>query len=396
MSTPRVLFVDDEPRILDGLRRSLRGRRGDWDMEFAVGAAEALELLAAAPYDVVVSDMRMPGMDGAELLTEISRIYPATARVVLSGHIEEDAIVQVAMAGHRFLTKPSDPESLTGVIDQLLLRTSGSHPGPARRIAGAIRSIPVLPGHADGIAALLSPDANLDAAVSAATHDIGLAAKLLQLSNSRFFGARPRNYSIEAIVHAMGVPMIQAVAQASGRSWSPPGWYPDAAPVLETTWCHACATARLVERLASPANRPQAQAAALLQDAGRLICLARADGEPAAAIDLDADTRDDVPFRDVAVELLHLWGVQPPIVGAVAHRDAPHRPDPSGLGVAGAVRAAHLLIAQAENGPGPDDQELALLLAHPQLQAQAVDWRKAAEEAVRQAEPSACGAGRAR
>ncbi|MFI7600089.1 response regulator [Actinoplanes sp. NPDC049681] len=392
MSTARVLFVDDEPRILDGLRRSLRGRRGEWDMEFAVGGAQALEVLAAAPYDVVVSDMRMPGMDGAQLLTEISKTWPGTARVVLSGHIEEEAIVQVAMAGHRFLTKPSDPESLTGVIEQLLLRTSGSHPGPARRIAGAIRSVPVLPGHADGIAALLSPGATVEAAVCAATHDIGLAAKLLQLSNSRFFGARPRNYSLEAIVHAMGVPMIQAVAEAGDRSWSPPGWYPDTAPVLEATWCHARATARLVERVASPANRPQAQAAALLQDVGLVICLAHTDGEAAATVDLEAGTRDGVPFRDAAVELLHLWGVQPPIIAAVAHRDTPHRPDPTGLGVAGAVRTAHLLVAQVEHGSGPDDQELALLLAHPQLQAQGVDWRQAAEEAVRQAEPSACGA----
>ncbi|MEV4639851.1 response regulator [Actinoplanes sp. NPDC049548] len=392
MSTPRVLFVDDEPRILDGLRRSLRGRRGEWDMEFANGGAEALERLAATPCDVVVSDMRMPGMDGAQLLTEVSRSHPGTARVVLSGHIEEEAIVQVAMAGHRFLTKPSDAETLTAVVDQLLLHTSAAHPATARRIAGAVRSIPVLPGHADGIDALLAPDANLDTAVSTATRDIGLAAKLLQLSSSRFFGARPRNYSIEAIVHAMGVTMIQAVADA-GSSWSPPGWYPGAAPVLAATWCHARATARLAERLASPANRPHAQAAALLQDVGRLICLAREDGEP-AAVDLENGTRDGVPFRDAGVELLHLWGVPAPIIGAVAQRDTPHRPEPSGLGVAGAVRTAHLLVTQAENAPGADEQELALLLAHPQLQAQTVDWRQAAEDAVRQAEPSACGAGR--
>ncbi|MGA5298314.1 response regulator [Nucisporomicrobium flavum] len=390
MSRPRVLFVDDEPRILDGLRRSLRARRHDWDMEFATSGAQALEMLAAAAYDVIVSDMRMPGMDGAELLTEAGRAYPGLARVVLSGHIEPEAIVQVAMAGHRFLTKPSDADSLTAVVDQLLLRTSSPDPAHARRLAGAVRSIPDLPGHAGAVAALRAPDATVETAAHAAVEDIGLAAKLLQLSTSRFFGGRPRNYSIGSIVRAMGVPMVQAVAEAGHRSWSPAGWYPGSEPLLEAVWRHARATARLVEQVASPANRPHAEAAALLQDVGHLICLAGAAGP----VDLAAGTRDGVPFRDVAVELLHLWGVPAPIAVAVAQRDTPHRPDPAGLGVAGAVRAAHLLVTRAESGSltGPQQEELALLLAHPQLQAQPVDWHRAAEEAAAQAEPTACGA----
>ncbi|MEV4702943.1 response regulator [Actinoplanes sp. NPDC049316] len=390
MSLPRILFVDDEPRILDGLRRSLRARRYDWDMDFATSGAQALEALAGAPYDVVVSDMRMPGMDGAELLTEAGRAHPGVARVVLSGHIEPEVIVKVAMAGHRFLTKPSDADSLTAVIDQLLLRTCASRPSLARRLAGAVLSIPESPGHADSVAALLAPDATVETAVHAAVCDVGLAAKLLQLSGSRFFGARPRNYSIESIVRAMGVPMVQAVADAGHRSWSPAGWYPGSEPLLAATWRHARATALLVEQVASPANRPHAQAAALLQDVGHLICLAGAD----AAADLEAGTRDGVPFRDVAVELLHLWGVPPPVVVAVAQRDTPHRPDPSGLGVAGALRTAHLLVTQAEAGslPVADRQELALLLAHPQLQAHPIDWVQAAEEAQAQAGRTACSA----
>ncbi|BCJ49554.1 signal transduction protein [Actinoplanes sp. NBRC 14428] len=389
---PRVLFVDDEPRILDGLRRSLRGRRAEWDMEFATSGALALELLARTPFDVVVSDMRMPGMDGAELLAETSRAHPHAARVVLSGHIEPEAIVEVAMAGHRFLIKPSDAESVTAVIEQLLVHTSASHARAARRLAGAVQSVPVLPGHAEHVAGLRAPDTGLETAVRAATGDIGLAAKLLQLSTSRFFGGRPRNSSVESIVHAMGAPMVQAVA-AAGERLAPAGWHPGAGPLLEAAWRHAMATARLVERVASPANRPHAQAAALLQDIGRLVCLAGTDATP-ATVDLAAGTRDGVPFRDVAVELLHLWGVPAPVVAAVAHRDTPHRPEPAGLGVAGALRTAHLLVEQARSGPaaGDHEQELALLLDHPQLRAQATDWRRAAGEALRQAEPPACAA----
>ena len=73
-------------------------------------------------------------MDGAELLTQVSQRHPEVARVVLSGHIEPEATVQVAVAGHRFLTKPSDAETLTAVIDQLLVRTSAGHEEQARRM----------------------------------------------------------------------------------------------------------------------------------------------------------------------------------------------------------------------------------------------------------------------
>jgi CheY-like chemotaxis protein/HD-like signal output (HDOD) protein len=387
MSKPRTLFVDDEPRILDGLRRSLRSKRGEWEMAFATDGVEALELLGQAPYDVVVSDMRMPGMDGAELLTNVSKRHPEVARVVLSGHIEPEAAFKVAVAGHRFLSKPSGAESVISVIEQLLVRTSGSHQSEARRIAGGVRAIPTLPEHTDGIRALLSPEANLAYAVQIAMHDVGLTAKLLQLSNSRFFGSRPRNSSVESIVNAMGVTMIQAVVTAGQGLQPPEVWDPATEQHLRTAWRHAVATSYLVESVASPANRPYAQSAALLQDVGRLICLA-AEGDRRPEVDLATATPEGVPFRDVGVELLHLWGVPPPIVVAVAQRDTPQRPHAAGLGVAAAVRTAHLLIQETEFGDPSDGEhaeELAVLLAHPQLTAQAIEWRRAAEDACRRA-----------
>ena len=88
----RILFVDDERNILQGLQDLLRKQRKEWDMAFALGSQAALDELAQAPFDVVVSDMRMPGMDGAELLARIKEQYPSVARIVLSGHADRDAI----------------------------------------------------------------------------------------------------------------------------------------------------------------------------------------------------------------------------------------------------------------------------------------------------------------
>jgi CheY-like chemotaxis protein len=389
VSRARVLFVDDEPRILDGLRRSLRAKRGEWDMAFAGSGAEALDLLAQAPHDVVVSDMRMPGMDGAELLTHVSERHPEVARVVLSGHTEPEAAIRVAVAGHRFLTKPCEAENVIRVVDQLTVRTSDAHHVAARRIAGGVRSLPTLPEHVDALsAALQAPGVELSVAVEAVLHNVGLAAKLLQLSNSPFFSARQRNASVESVINGLGVPTIQALVRAGHVLWASPGWGEQTQRYLRTAWRHAVATACLVEPLASPANRPYAQAAALLQDVGRLACLAGGQC-PDPAVDTAVRDCGGVPFRDVGVELLHLWGLPGPIVTAVADRDRPQEPAASGLGVTAAVRVAHLLLQGTECGDpadGPHDEELALLLAHPQLATQGRDWRRAADEAAAQAQ----------
>jgi len=182
--------------------------------------------------------------------------------------------------------------------------------------------------------------------------------------------------------------MVQAVVGAAYALQPDTAWTAPIEEHLEAAWRHAVAAARLIERVASPANRPHAQAAALLQDVGRLVCLAAVAGGRDASVDLAAQTRDGVPFRDVGVELLHLWGLHPPIITAVAQRDTPQSPDASGLGVAASVRTAHLLLQQTESacpGAGAHDEELGHLLSHPQLRAQAVDWREAADEASRHA-----------
>lgn len=385
MSKPRVLFVDDEPRILDGLRRSLRNMRREWDMSFAPGGEAALGLLEESPVDVVISDMRMPGMDGAELLTQVSQRYPEIARTVLSGHTEPEAAIRVAVSGHRFLTKPTDVDNLVEVIQALTQYTSAGSTVEARRIAGSIRSLPPPPEHAELLRDLLRPgDTEVSRTAQAVTLDVGLIAKLLQLSNSAFFGARPRNASVEAVVNAVGVPTIDALVAASHNQWASVVWEPQTADWLRHSWRHAVATACLVNAIASPAHRPHAEAAALLQDIGPLACAAARGGSAAVPGCASPDLPGGVSPREVGVELLHLWGLPSAISAAVAGRDTPQEPSPAGLGVAGALRVAHLLIQQTDSrdpADGLHDDELTELLAHPQLCARSTDWHQAADEA---------------
>src|SRR5882724_2367148 len=108
----RILFVDDDPLVLQGLQRMLRSLRAEWEMEFIGSGPEALVRMKEATFDVVVSDMRMPGMNGAELLNEVMKAYPKTVRLILSGHADSDLILKCVGSTHQFLSKPCDPETL--------------------------------------------------------------------------------------------------------------------------------------------------------------------------------------------------------------------------------------------------------------------------------------------
>src|SRR5580704_11166273 len=112
----RILFVDDEELALRGLNRLLYSMRDEWDMEFLDSGEKALNRMAIAPFDVVVSDMRMPGMNGAEFLNEVMKRYPKTVRLILSGYADRDLILKCVGSTHQYLAKPCDERELKATI----------------------------------------------------------------------------------------------------------------------------------------------------------------------------------------------------------------------------------------------------------------------------------------
>src|SRR5688572_14904441 len=108
----RLLFVDDEQLVLDGLRNMLRAKRRQWDMTFVAGGREAIAELAQREFDVVVSDMRMPYVDGAAVLKQVQVTQPNAVRVILSGHTEMEAALRTIPVAHQFLSKPCDAAAL--------------------------------------------------------------------------------------------------------------------------------------------------------------------------------------------------------------------------------------------------------------------------------------------
>ncbi|CAN5431158.1 response regulator [soil metagenome] len=115
--TKRILFVDDEPNVLSGIQRTLRR---DFDIETAESGQEALaRIMSEGPFAVIVSDMRMPGMDGVHLLARVKEIAPQTVRIMLTGNAEQQTAIDAVNEGSifRFLNKPCTPEALVGTLN---------------------------------------------------------------------------------------------------------------------------------------------------------------------------------------------------------------------------------------------------------------------------------------
>ncbi len=222
----RVMFVDDEPHLLAGLRRGLRVKRREWDVLFATSGEEALALLAEQSVDVVISDMRMPGMDGARLLAEVRRSFPGTARMILSGHADRTSIISAVGPTQQYLTKPCDVDVLVAAVERVLEVRELIHDVPLRDLLGGVESLPKPPQiYQQMMAISADPDCSLDDVVEVIERDLGTSAEVLRLVNSSFFGLPVRVESMGRAVSLLGLETIQGLAVAGavfGRGGTPP------------------------------------------------------------------------------------------------------------------------------------------------------------------------------
>ena len=184
----RVLFVDDEPNVLAGLRRMLRDQRKMWDMKFAAGGADALEVMESNEFDVVVTDMRMPGIDGAELLNRVANLYPNTVRLVLSGQSEHERIFRAIGPAHQFMSKPCDPQVLVSTVNRACGLKDQLTNEDLKNLVSQLTELPSLPiTYRELVDELESDEASLDRVSEKIESDIGMTARVLQLVNSSFF-----------------------------------------------------------------------------------------------------------------------------------------------------------------------------------------------------------------
>ncbi len=207
---PQVLFVDDEPFILNGLRRMLRRYKDRTEMAFAGSGAEALELLAEKDYAAVVSDMRMPSMDGRTLLNHIAERHPSVARFILSGQSDLDDILGVVRTAHQFLAKPCDLDGLKRVLE--CAEAVGRLDDVTRRFNH--RRLPSPKAQVDALRAAVEADQpNLDKITAIVQGDIAMTAQVLRLVNSGFFGRSIQTLNCGKAVVSLGAANLKALVE---------------------------------------------------------------------------------------------------------------------------------------------------------------------------------------
>ena len=335
--TPRVLFVDDESRVLNGIKRLLRGARCDWSMAFASDPRVALDILRDQPFEALVTDMRMPLMDGAELLAKARDTRPDMARIVLSGYSERAAALRAAGLAHQFLAKPCDVATLRATVSRACdLRALLHDAGLATTICrlGALPSLPKL--HEAVSAETARADVSMQRVAKIVAQDLGMTAKVLQLVNSAFFGLGRQVLDIEDAVGYLGVDIIRSlvVSNAAFTAFAPGQ---DTA-FFERLWRHSWLTALLAQRIAELESgdallQAESFQAGILHDVGQLALAERLPEDYRRVQAPAAIEQGSITIRELKVVgadhgrvgayLMGLWGLSDRIVEAIAYH---HRP----------------------------------------------------------------------
>lgn len=359
----RILFVDDEPNVVEALRNLLRRHRHKWQMSFAASSAEALAKLEAEPVDVIVADLRMGGMDGVALLREVKERRPEVIRIILSGETRLEATCQALSVAHQFLAKPCDVAALERAVERAFESQNLTGGDIARRLVGRVDQLPSLPRlYSQLVDQLSDPRSDAEGVARVMQQDMGMCAKVLKLVNSAFFGLPERMTSIQSAVAYLGLNMVkslvlsveifQAASDTRSRAFS-----------IETLQSHAGLTAIVASRILNDRSKnEEVFIAGMLHDIGILVfsmqmpdiyevILKTAKAEPMLLHEVEKRVVG-VTHAEVGALLLQLWGIPPEVVEAVAHHHEPGQAPTPSFGLLTAVHVANGLVHELDVAVG--------------------------------------------
>jgi HD-like signal output (HDOD) protein len=403
----RILFVDDEPNVLDGLRRMLRPMRAEWESTFAPGGEEALRILADTPHDVIVSDMRMPRMDGAQLLSEVRKRYPHMVRIILSGHSDQEMILKSIGPTHQYLTKPCDPTVLRVTIQRAVALSGLLTAQRIRAVVSRMETLPSMPTlFTELVAEMEKPNCSLNRLGEIISVDVGMTAQILRLVNSAYFGLRREITSPAAAVTYLGLNTLTSLVMSFHifrqvdekiQTWLPIG----------RLWTHGMNVglmAKAIVRCETDDKKmlDDAFSAGLIHDAGRLVLAVnfpdayREILEEAGRKDLDLVEAEreklGATHAEVGACLVGLWGLPNSLIEALAWH---HRPSDCVHGEFSALTAVHVACA-LENADAACSGEKSIhsstkghsldleYLGRTGLKVKFPAWREACEKALRE------------
>ena len=384
----RVLFVDDEPKVLDGLKRMLYPYRNQWETVFRTNGEEVLRELENSHFDVLVADVRMPVMNGVELLTKVRDAYPEVVRIVLSGQADKEMMFSAATLAHQYLAKPCDAQALRQTVERAVTLHLVLEQPALKQVISRIQSLPSIPSvYAQLMDALKQPDVSPKQIGAIISQDLAMAAKIVQLANSSIFGLQRRIADpAEAVVY-LGTETIRSLALSFSvfsqfnlghvRGFS-----------LESLRDHGMAVGALARLIAksmklTKSESDEAFLGGLLHEIGKLVLIANYPREYEQAI--TKATREQIRIANaerqifgtthghVGAYLLWLWGLPPGVIESVAGQCRP-----LAALTQGTVLAVH--VADAMLTPVPENPIDAEALAAAGMADRLAEWERLREE----------------
>ncbi len=382
----KILFVDDNSNVLNGLRRMNRSERNEWDTYYVLSGAEALMLIEDQPIDIIVADLRMPGMNGAELLREVMKLRPEVIRIVLSGQAESDMIMNLVGVAHQFVSKPCDPLILKSIINRAIDLRVLLKDNSLERIVSEMDTLPSVPAlYLEMMEELQSEDPSIHKVGEIISQDPGMASKILQLANSAFFGLRRSISNPADAVAYLGLDRIQHLFLAL-HAFSQFIPQVDGTFSIDLLWEHSLSTAALAKAIVEKegGNKEFVQdafTAGLLHDIGKLMLACRLEDKHMETVQLAR--KNGIPLwvaeqqilsithAEIGAYLLGLWGLPDDIIEAVAYH---HRPMDSKNRTFCALTALHLADCHNKknsprdlSAPQPDTEYLSGLFIKSEI-----------------------------
>lgn len=352
----RILFVDDEPPVLNLLQTLVRHAHPEWESSYTDRGAKALQLMEQHPFDVVVSDMRMPEMTGAELLEQVRDRFPRTARIILSGYADHGMSTRSLSAAHQYLAKPFTLAALQSALKHILgVRQYVENPIVQQAI-GTLHTLRCSPSvHEQLTRTITAPNATYDSLGSLIAQDLALTAKSLQIVHSAFFGAPRRILLAKEGPRALGLNLLRALTASNQLALAP-----TTAEIgglrLDDASHHSVLVGLRATRILSmervtPDAVKLAFTAGMLSGIGRLILATLFPERHLEA--LQRARAGEVPLLQAEEEscganhsqagayLLGLWGLPHDVISIVAHAHCPSAVEATSLTPLTAVHVAH-------------------------------------------------------
>ena len=365
-----ILFVDDDANLISGLKRSMRSLLPSWELYYAFSGQEALAVLEKTPVDMIVTDMRMPGMDGSQLLEIVSKQFPHTIRFVLSGHADLEMALRSTRVAHQFIAKPCDTRQLAQMIQHSFqLRDLQSDP-KLLRVINSIKRLPSLPAlYLQLVQEMESPDASSKSISRIISQDITMTAKTLQLANSAFYGLANNVTNLGQAVTIIGINTLKGLVLGqqvfSQYNRTPSRWLS-----LDELWDHSVWVGNLSRAISrslglSSQAQDDAQVAGVMHDIGKLIQLEI----PGFYTELEKACLQGIPeleaeyqilgtsHAELGAYLLGLWGLPDPVVQSAAYHHTPSKQTETTFVPLTAVHIANSIVTHKLR-PGQKQQDL--------------------------------------